>query len=253
MADSIEQVAFVGSAGHRLSGALHLPDRAPAGSLLMAHCFTCSKDIFTMTRLAHGLADAGFAVLRFDFTGLGESGGDFSRTTVSTNVGDLVRAATALIERGLGPCGLFGHSLGGAATLLAAHRVKTVRSVAVLGAPATPQHVRRLFRDVEDRIRQQGQVVIDIAGRPFPISSEFLDDLGRHDAEGRIADLGRPLLVCHALDDRVVDISEGERIFERARQPKAFMPLLGADHLLTTRRSTEQALGVVVDWFVRTL
>lgn len=206
-----------------------------------------------MTRLAKGLANAGFAVLRFDFTGLGESGGDFSATTVSTNVKDLARAATTLIERGLGPCGMLGHSLGGAAGLLAAHRLKTVRSVAVLAAPSSPQHVRGLLRDYREQIRDEGRIFVEIAGRRFPIDEAFLEDLDRHDAEGSVGALGRPLLVLHGLDDRVVDISEGERIFSQARQPRAFVPLSGADHLLTKHEWAEQALEFLTAWFRSTL
>ncbi|MEX2586704.1 MAG: alpha/beta hydrolase [Actinomycetota bacterium] len=248
-----EDISFVGSMGHRLSGVLHLPASAAQGSVLMAHCFTCSKDLFTMTRLAKGLADAGFAVLRFDFTGLGGSGGEFSATSVSTNVKDLARAATALIERGFGPCALLGHSLGGAAALLAAQRLKTVRSVAVLAAPSSPRHIQGLLGDYQEQLDNDGQVIVEIAGRKFPLEREFLEDLDRHDAEGSVAGLGRPLLVLHGLDDRVVDISEGERIFARARQPRAFVPLLGADHLLTRRDSAEQALDFLVAWFRSTL
>lgn len=248
-----ERIDFVGSAGNRLTGDLHVPEAEARGSILMAHCFTCSKDLRVMTRLARGLADAGHAVLRFDFTGLGASGGEFRETTVSTQVGDLTRAAVALIERGFGPCGLLGHSLGGAASLLAAHKLKTVRSVAVLGAPSTPEQVRKLFPDAVPEILREGEACVLIAGRPFPISGAFLADLERHDAERRVAELGRPLLVVHAVEDEVVDVGEGERIFAAARQPKAFVPLLDADHLLTERRSADEALGVLLDWFTRTL
>ncbi|MBW3662759.1 MAG: alpha/beta fold hydrolase [Actinobacteria bacterium] len=246
------ELTFPGSSGARLAGVLHEPDE-PRGSVLMAHCFTCSKDLHTMTRLADGLAEAGYAVLRFDFTGIGDSGGDFSSKTVSRNVRDLVQAATALIERGFGPCGLLGHSLGGAATLLAASRLKTVRSVVVIGAPATPEHVRGLLVDREADIRRDGQATVSIGGRPFPISAEFLDDLQRHDQTSAVADLGRPLLVVHAVGDTVVEIDEGERNFAAARQPKAFHPLFDADHLLTSPVSAEQALGLVRGWFDATL
>lgn len=239
---------FVGGAGQRLAGVLHVPEGRPRGSALLAHCFTCSKDIHTMTRLSKGLADAGYAALRFDFTGLGESGGEFSGTTVSTNVADLARAATALIEEGYGPCSLLGHSLGGAAALLAAHRLKTVRSVTVIGAPASPAHVRHLLRDHEDAIGREGAATVEIAGRRFPISAEFFRDLEAHDQEGRVASLGRSLLVMHAVDDEVVPIEEAERTFAAARQPKAFVPLIGADHLLTDRRAAEAALSMIVAW-----
>lgn len=248
-----ETITFPGSAGAPLTGVLHHPTGDVAGSVLLAHCFTCSKDLHTMTRLARALCEGGYVVLRFDFTGLGRSGGEFSATTVSSNVRDLVRAATTLIERGYGPCAMVGHSLGGAATLLAASRVRTVRSIAVVGAPASPGHVRRLLRDNEEAIRRQGQATVDIGGRPFPISLEFLEDLDRHDEERVVADLGRPLLVVHAVDDATVEVAQGERIFAAAGQPKAFVPVLDADHLLTSPRAASQVAATLVEWFRRTL
>lgn len=248
-----EEITFVGAGRARLEGVLHHPSEKGKGSILLAHCFTCSKDLHTMTRLSRGLAEAGFAVLRFDFTGLGASGGEFSETTVSTNVGDITRAAVALIERDLGPCGLVGHSLGGAAVILAAHKLKTVRSMCVIGSPFSPGHVRNLLAVDELRIRREGEVVVTIGGRNFPISEGFLDDLDRHESEHRIEQLGRPLLVLHPGADEVVPIEEGEKIFAAARQPKAFVPLLQADHLLTRREVAERALDVLVDWFEQTL
>ena len=247
-----EELEFAGSTGHTLAGTLHHPEGDARGSVLLAHCFTCSQDLHTMTRLAGGLADAGYAALRFDFTGIGASGGDFVETTVSTDVSDLTRAAHTLIERGFGPCALVGHSLGGAAVLLAAHKIKSARSVAVLGAPSTPAHIRRLLADDLDTIRNEGEAVVEIAGRAFPVSTAFLDDLDDHEQQRRVAELDRPLLVLHAVDDRVVTISEAEATFAAARQPKAFWPLLDADHLLSRRASAEEALQVLLAWLERT-
>jgi putative redox protein len=254
----IERLRFVGVTGEPLAGVFHPPSPAGPGgavrgNLLVVHCFTCSKDLHTMSRLARGLAGAGFAVLRFDFTGLGESGGDFSATTLSTNLGDLARAVACLAERGQGPIGLVGHSLGGAACLLAAGELGPVRSVAVIAAPSTAGHVRGLFEGAEAEIDRTGSAWVRIGGRSFPISAEFLDDLDRHEVERRTAELGRPLLVLHPVDDRVVAVTEGERIFTTARQPKAFVPLLDADHLLTSRRASAETVNLLVDWFARTL
>lgn len=248
-----ETIDIKGSTGARLSGVLHLPDAEPLGSLLLAHCFTCSKDLHTSTRLATGLAQAGYAVLRFDLTGLGDSDGDFAQTTLSHDVRDLVAAATELIRRGYGPCGLIGHSLGGAAALLAAKRLKTVRSVVVLGTPFDATHVRHLITAEEDTIERDGQAEVSIGGRPFTISREFLVDLERHSGPEHISELDRPLLVVHAVDDTVVDISEGERIFAAARQPKAFHPLLDTDHLVTDRDAAQHLQEVVARWFDQTL
>ncbi len=248
-----ETLHFAGSTGARLEGTLHTPEGPARGSVLLAHCFTCSKDLHTMTRLARGLAEAGYAVLRFDFTGLGDSGGDFGETSISHDVRDLVAAATTLIERGYGPCGLLGHSLGGAASLLAAERLRTVRSIVVLGAPSTASHVRRLVAEHEPTIRAEGRATVTIAGRSFPIGVGFLDDLDAHDQLDHITALNRPLLVVHAVDDATVPVTEGERIFAAAEQPKGFVPLLGTDHLLQAREAAEDALSVIADWFDRTL
>jgi alpha-beta hydrolase superfamily lysophospholipase len=249
---STQDLRFPGSTGASLSGVLHVPDTEKAhGSVLLAHCFTCSKDIHTMTRLARGLEEAGFAVLRFDFTGLGESEGAFDETTVAHSVRDLSAAASALISRGFGPCGLFGHSLGGAASLLAAPRLHTVRSVVTLNAPSTPAHLRHLFTDADDL--PGGRVGVRIGGRVMAVSQRFLDELDQHDQSGAVAELDRPLLVVHAPDDRVVGVEEGERIFAAARQPKAFHPLIGADHLVSDRGAAERLLTLVRAWFDVTL
>ncbi|MBW3578591.1 MAG: alpha/beta hydrolase [Actinobacteria bacterium] len=250
---TVEDVGFPGSTGARLAGVLHRPDGGAVGSVLLAHCFTCSKDLHTTTRIAGALAEAGYAVLRFDFTGIGASGGDFRDKTVSRNVRDLVLAATHLIERGYGPCGLVGHSLGGAAVLLAAARMRTVRSVAVLGAPATVSHVRHLMVDDEEAIRRDGVAQVVIGGRPFPISRDFLDDLDTHDVLAAVESLGRPLLVLHAVNDEVVPVNDGEAIFAAARQPKSFVPLIGADHLLTDRGEAAHAAQTLVGWLDTTL
>ena len=249
----METITFPGSTGATLSGVLHLPDETARGSVLLAHCFTCSKDLHTITRLARSLADRGYAALRFDFTGLGESEGSFEETTVSHDVRDLVSAASTLIQRGYGPCAMVGHSLGGAATVLAAERIKTVRSVAVVGAPSSPTHVRHLLADGEDRIRAEGSALVDIGGRPFPIGASFLEDLDTHDQATAVAELGRPLLVVHAVDDMVVPISEGEQTFSAAVQPKAFIPLLDTDHLVSARAAADRLAAVLALWLDQTL
>jgi putative redox protein len=248
-----EPLTFRGATGAQLAGVLHRPDSTPRGSVVLAHCFTCSKDLQISTRLARGLTTAGYVVLRFDFTGVGDSGGDFADKTVTNNVRDLVAAAGALIRRGYGPCAMVGHSLGGAATLLAAQRTKTVRSVVVVGAPASPRHIERLIADARSDIRRHGTAMVAIGGRAFPISTSFLDDLATHDQTGQVAALDRPLLVVHAVDDEVVDIAEGERIFAAAAQPKGFMPLLGSDHLVTSRAAAQRLAAVIVDWLDATL
>jgi alpha-beta hydrolase superfamily lysophospholipase len=244
---------FSGSTGAELSGVLHRPAAAPRGAILLAHCFSCSKDHKAMSRLASGLEDAGFAVLRFDFTGLGDSEGEFGASNLANGVGDVVAAADQLADAVDAPLGLLGHSLGGSACLLAAPELARARSVVTLNAPASPSHLRRHLPDVEEELRTAGQARIELAGRPFTVQQGFLDDLEDHDQRGAVAQLGRPLLVLHALDDGLVAVADGERIFAAASQPKAFHPLLAADHLLTSRRAAEQALAIVVGWFDATL
>ena len=247
-----EDLSFAGSAGAQLSGVLHRPDTEARGSVLLAHCFTCGKDLHTMTRLARGLAREGYAAFRFDFTGLGASGGDFSETTVATNVADLSRAAMVLVQQGFGPCAMVGHSLGGAAVLLAAHRVKTATAIAVIAAPADTNHVHHLFADDLDTIRSEGCAVVRIGGRPFPVGNEFVDDLGAHRVLDRVAELDRPLLILHGPDDEIVPFDHAQRIYAAAHQPKRLVSLSGADHLLSDHTVADQALAAIVEWLDET-
>lgn len=252
-----EPLRFTAPGGHQLAGVLHHPSAAaqpdsPVAGVLLAHCFSCSKQVLTMTRLARGLADHGYAALRFDFTGLGESEGEFGVTNVASGVGDVLAASRALSDPAPGPQALVGHSLGGAAALLAAPDLPEVASVVTIGTPASPAHLARVRPDL-DALPAGERTEVVIAGRPFEVERRFLDDLEDHDQQGAVAGLGRPLLVLHAVDDEVVPIAEGERIFAAARQPKAFHPLLGTDHLLRDRSGSQRALELVVGWLGATL
>lgn len=241
-----ELVTFDGHAG-RLSGTLQIPDAEPKAGVVLAHCFTCSRSLKVTRNLATAIEDGGYAVLRFDFTGLGESDGEFAETTVTTNVSDLEAAARYMAGRGLGPCAMVGHSLGGAATLLAAGNVDEVRAVVAVAAPFSPDHVRHLFdeKDVEQAL-DSGRARVKIAGRAFDISAEFFHDLERHATPKRIAALERPLLVVHGTKDTIVEIAEGERIFEAARQPRWFAGIPGADHLFLQEQHVPAAGRVIV-------
>lgn len=246
---STETLEFVGGAGHRLAGVLHRPtDLAPneraRGCVLMAHCFTCSKDLHTMTRLAKGLADAGYAAMRFDFTGRGESGGDFKDKTLSANVSDLVRAATHLVQMGFGPCGLIGHSLGGAAAVLAAHRLKTVRSLVTMAAPSDASHVRHLF---------SSDTEVNIGGRVFEIEPTFISDLVQHDVLSRASQLARPYLTVHAQDDTIVSFDNGQLLHAAATHTKRLYAPKTGGHLFAPRSAAEAALTEIVAWFNETL
>lgn len=243
------EVDFAGHHGDQLSGTLHEGD-GPRGGVLMAHCFTCSSDVSVNVRIAKRLAELGYHVLRFDFTGLGRSGGDFRDSTFVANVGDLVRAATWMLDEGYGPSAMLGHSLGGAATLIAAGRIRTVESVAVIGAPSSARHVlEHIAVDDQRRAQIDGCTEVELVGRTFPISNEFLSDLDAYDSAEALSSLGLPLAILHSPDDLTVPISEGEHLFELAAQPKAFFPLIGADHLLTDPDIARTAADVIAAWF----
>ncbi len=244
-----KRVEFEGHLADELSGTLHRADNA-RGGILMAHCFTCSSDLAVNVRIAKRLVERGYHVLRFDFTGLGRSGGEFRDSTFVSNVGDLVRAAQWMLDAGFGPSGLFGHSLGGAASLIAASRIRTVQSVVLLGAPSTADHVlNHIALDDVDIIEIEGCKEVELAGRRFPISREFLDDLSAYEHSEAIAGLGLPLAIIHSPDDLTVPVAEGERLFAAARQPKAFYPLIGADHLVTDPALARRAAEFAADWF----
>ncbi len=244
---SVESIEFTGGAGARLAGALHHPSVAPVGAALLVHCFTCSKDLFTTTRMARGLAAGGYLTLAFDFTGLGSSGGELADTTVTTNVSDVTRAAVALIERGAGPCALIGHSLGGAAAVLAASRLHTVAAVAAVASPASAAHVEHLFdADALRRIREDGRGEVTIGARPVTVGRDFLDDLHRHDVAAAAADLGRPLLVVQAGADTVVGSDQTEAL--AAAGSADLRTVAGADHLFTDRRHSDELVRTILDW-----
>lgn len=245
------RIEFPGSQGAPLAARLDLPDGPPRAYALFAHCFTCNKDVVAAARIARALTAHGLAVLRFDFTGLGESGGDFGNTDFSSNVDDLVRAADYLREQRAAPTLLIGHSLGGAAALAAKHLVPEVRAVAVIGAPADPDHVLRLIAGKRAEVETTGEVVVELAGRSFRIRKEFLDDIAAQPQARRIAELGAALLVLHSPEDRVVGVDNARRIFDTARHPKSFVALDGADHLLTDRGDAEYAATILAAWAAR--
>lgn len=229
-----------------LAGTLHIPGSEPKGTVLLAHCFTCSRSLKTTRALSTGIEDGGYAVLRFDFTGLGESEGDFATSSVTTNIADIEAVADYLVGRDLGPCILVGHSLGGAATLLAAGNVPAARAVVAVAAPFGPEHVRHLFVDQDvERVFEEGRATVSIAGRPFEISRSFFEDLERHCTPERLAALARPLAVVHGTSDSVVPIGEGERIYAAARQPKWFAAIPAADHLFIKRGTIERATQAI--------
>jgi uncharacterized OsmC-like protein/alpha-beta hydrolase superfamily lysophospholipase len=225
----------------------------PRAYALFAHCFTCGKDVLAAKRIAERLTASGIAVLRFDFTGLGMSGGEFANTTFSSNVADLVAAANHLREMYRAPAILIGHSLGGAAILAAAGQIPDAKAVVTIAAPSDPVHVTGLFADRIEDIRKHGKVEVSLAGRPFHISNEFLEDIGEHNLMTQVAKLHKALLIMHAPTDDIVGIDNATHIFVAAKHPKSFVSLAGADHLLTGKRDAAYVADVIAAWATRYL
>jgi len=248
-----ERFDFPNARGERLSALLDLPVGAPRAYALFAHCFTCGKDIHAAKRIAAGLTALGIAVLRFDFTGLGSSEGEFANTTFSSNIGDLVAAADHMREQGRVPALLIGHSLGGAAILAAAESIPGARAVVTIAAPFDPAHVTHQFREHVDTIRDAGELEVSLGGRPFRIRREFLDDIQTQKQVERIKTLRKALLVFHSPTDATVGIENATAIFVAARHPKSFVSLAGADHLLSGKADAAYVANVVAAWAERYL
>jgi alpha/beta superfamily hydrolase len=247
------RIEFAGSQGDMLAARLDMPTDHPRAYALFAHCFTCSKDIAAAARISRELAGRGIAVLRFDFTGLGHSAGEFANTNFSSNVQDVVGAANWLRAEHEAPALLVGHSLGGAAVLAAAAGIPESRAVATIGSPADPAHVAHLLVDVRATIEQHGQAEVAIAGRRFMIRKQFIDDLARHDLDERLAELRKSLLVMHAPGDTIVGIDNATRIFSAAKHPKSFVSLDDADHLLTRSADATYVADLLAAWSSRYL
>ena len=249
-----QRISFENTAGHRLAALLDRPlDRQPLAYALFAHCFTCNKDFKAPVNISRALVDQGFGVLRFDFTGLGDSEGDFSETNFTSNVDDLV-AAARFLESSYGPARiLIGHSLGGAAVLGAAPRIPACVGVATINAPYDPAHVMHLLSCSVEEIESKGAAEVDVAGKTYTIRKQFIDDLADTDAEGVIAELGRALLVLHSPGDPTVSIDNASRIFQAARHPKSFVSLDKADHLLSDSADSQYAGAVIATWALKYL
>ncbi|MDH3660765.1 MAG: alpha/beta hydrolase, partial [Alphaproteobacteria bacterium] len=251
MSGSTREVTIVNQSGEKLAARLDLPADRPRACALFAHCFTCSKDIFAASRISQALADLGIAVLRFDFTGLGASEGEFANSNFSSNIEDLVAAADFMRAEVEAPRLLIGHSLGGAAVLAAAAKVPEAVAVATIGAPFDPGHVAHLFRSAAEDIAAKGEADVLIAGRPFKVKQQFLDDIAAHNAVDYIGNLKKALLIFHAPRDAVVGIENAGEIFGAAKHPKSFVSLDDADHLLSRRADAIYVADVLASWATR--
>lgn len=251
---NVEKVTFLNSAGETLTGRMEFPaDQKPHQYAIFAHCFTCTKNLSAVVNISRALAQAGFGVLRFDFTGLGESEGDFAETNFSGNVEDLVDAARFLKEKYESPALLVGHSLGGSAVIFAAAQLDSVRAVATIGAPSDPAHVQRLLKDSREEIIKNGKATVNLEGREFTIKKQFLDDLESQNLTEIIHRFKKSLLILHSPQDMTVEIMNAEKLYKAARHPKSFITLDGADHLLSDKDDSRYVGEVIAGWASRYL
>ncbi|MFN4764254.1 alpha/beta fold hydrolase [Gillisia sp. Q332] len=251
---SSEKVKFKNQEGFELHGKLELPiDQVPHNFVIFAHCFTCNKNFFAVKNICDALTDKGFGVLRFDFTGLGESEGEFSDSNFSGNVEDLLSAAEFLKANYKSPTLLIGHSLGGAAVYFAAQHLPKVKAIATLGAPSSINHVRHLIKENLEEINKKGKAVVNIGGRSFSIKKQFIEDLEKKDLTKVLPELEKSILILHSPQDNIVAIENAEELYIAAKHPKSFVSLDGADHLLSDKKDSQYAGNIIGSWAIRYL
>lgn len=248
-----DKVKFKNNQGQLLAALLELPESKPLGYAIFAHCFTCNKNLTAVRNIGRALNSKGIAVLRFDFTGLGESEGDFEDTNFSSNVDDLISAAAFLRGNYEAPSILIGHSLGGAAVLFAKKHLPNVKAIVTIGAPSNPEHVSHLLSDSVEEILENGEALISIGGRPFKIKEQFLLDIKSKKIDAAVASLNVPLLIFHSPIDTTVEIENAARIYKMARHPKSFISLDKADHLLSNKDDSEFVGLMIAAWSKRYL
>lgn len=241
-------IEFKGAFGDTLSAKLDVAESEVKACALFAHCFTCSKNLKAVVHITKSLANRGISTLRFDFTGLGHSEGDFANTNFSSNVDDLLSAAKYMEDELEAPAMLIGHSLGGAAVLHAAHNLQSVKAVATIGAPSDPRHVKENFAMKLDEIKEKGEAEVILAGRPFKIKKQFIKDIESAGSKEKISTLNRALLIMHAPNDRTVGIDNAAKLYRFARHPKSFISLHEADHLLTNPRYSRYTGNLIAQW-----
>jgi|TARA_B110000967_G_C18801429_1_gene518678 uncharacterized OsmC-like protein/esterase/lipase len=251
---SSKKVNFKNSKGETLAARLEVPDKQDAHNYaIFAHCFTCNKNLTAVRNIARALNDAGIAVLRFDFTGLGESEGEFADTNFTSNVSDLVCAADFLEKEYKAPTVLIGHSLGGAAVIFAAAKIESIKALATVGAPSSPAHVSHLFSGGLEEIKANGEAEVNIGGRPFTVKKDFIDDIESVDLKKTLENLRKPILVAHSPQDMTVEVENAKMIYHLAHHPKSFISLDGADHLLTNSKDSTYIGNVIAGWVERYL
>ncbi len=251
---NVQKVVFQNKEGQNLSGRLELPvNQHPHNFAIFAHCFTCTKNLSAVKNIGRALTAKGFGVLRFDFTGLGESEGDFEDTNFSGNVEDLLAASDYLKEHYQAPTLLIGHSLGGAAVIFAASQINSIKAVATIGAPSSPKHVQHLLKSGIDEINETGQAIVHLSGRDFTIKKQFIDDLETKSLPETAQKLNKALLVMHSPQDSTVSINNAEEIYVSARHPKSFVSLNNADHLLMNKKDSIYVGEVIASWAMRYL
>jgi putative redox protein len=247
------KIKFKNSQGHELAAKIELPDNTPKGYALFAHCFTCNKNLTAVRNIGNALTKNGIAVLRFDFTGLGESEGDFENTNFSSNVEDLVSAAKFMEKNYQSPDIIIGHSLGGAAVIFASQEISNIKAVVTLGAPSNPKHVSHLLKSGLEEIEAKGEATIMIGGREFKIQKHFLDSINERNVESVLKNLNAALLVMHSPQDSTVGIENAAQIYQAAMYPKSFISLDGADHLLSNKEDSIYSGKMIATWASRYL
>ncbi|MDR8389718.1 lysophospholipase [Aliifodinibius sp. S!AR15-10] len=247
-----KKISFKGSQGEQLAARIDKPGKGlEKGAALFAHCFTCSKNLRAVGHISQSLTEHGVGIMRFDFTGLGESEGDFADTNFSSNVDDLVAAAGYMKSEGMAPRMLIGHSLGGAAVLQAAARIASIEAVVTIGAPCNPKHVQHLLLDKKEDIEKNGEANVQLAGRQFTIKKQFLDDLAAQKMDEVIQNLGKALLIFHSPVDNTVGIDNAAHIYKLAKHPKSFISLDDSDHLLSNEQDAKYVGSVTAVWVDR--
>jgi putative redox protein len=248
-----EKIKFKNNQGQNLAALLELPNEKPLGYAIFAHCFTCNKNLTAVRNIGRALTSKGIAVFRFDFTGLGESEGEFEDTNFTSNVDDLIAAADYLKTNYEAPSILIGHSLGGAAVLFATHQIPSIKAVVTIGSPSNPSHVSHLFENSISEINEKGVAKLSIGGRPFKIKEQFLNDIKSQKIENATASLNVPILIFHSPIDTTVGINNALKIYKSAKHPKSFISLDKADHLLSNREDSEFVGLMIAAWSKRYL